>query len=166
METPSVRRRLACLLYECVLLFAVLMIAGLVFSIAVQQRHALEGRWAAMAFLFLVIGLYFVWCWTRGGQTLAMQTWHIRVIRQDGEPVGRARALMRYLCGYVWLLPPLAIVAANGAREVGVWGTTLIVATWVLGYGLSARLHPHGQFWHDALCGTRLITWRNQRPAR
>lgn len=166
IATPSVRRRLACLLYECVLLFAVLMIAGLVFSIAVQQRHALEGRWAAMGFLFVVLGLYFVASWSRGGQTLAMQTWHIRLIRANGMPVGRWQSVARYLCGYIWLLPPLAIVAANGARDVGVWGTTLIVTAWVVGYGLSARLHPQGQFWHDALCGTRLITWRHQQPKR
>ncbi len=162
-ETPSVRRRLACLLYECVLLFAVVMIAGLVFSIVVQQRHALQMRPAAMAFLFLVLGLYFVWSWTHGGQTLAMQTWHVRVIRRDGRPLETWRAAVRYLCGYVWLLPPLALVAANGAQALGVWGAALIVTAWIVGYGYLSRLHPQRQFWHDVLCGTRLITWRNQR---
>jgi uncharacterized RDD family membrane protein YckC len=116
-----------------------------------------------MAFLFGVLGLYFVWSWTRGGQTLAMQTWHIRLVGEDGGSVSRGRAIARYLCGYVWLLPPLAIVAANGAREVGVLGTVLIATAWVIGYGWSARAHPQRQFWHDTLCGTRLITWRNVR---
>ncbi len=164
--TPSVRRRLACLLYECVLLFAVLMIAGLLFSIVVQQRHALQMRGVGMGFLFLVIGSYFVWCWARGGQTLAMQTWHIRLVRTDGSPVSRLRAIARYVCGYVWLLPPLALVAANGARDLGIGGSIAIVAAWVVGYALSSRAHPQRQFWHDVLCDTRLITWRNVRPPK
>jgi hypothetical protein len=34
------------------------------------------------------------------------------------------------------------------------------VSVGVIAYGLSARLHPERQFWHDALCGTRLVIWR------
>lgn len=160
------RRRLACLLYESVLLFAVLMIASLLFSITMQQRHALQMRGVGMGFLFVVLGLYFVWCWSRGGQTLAMQTWHIRLVRADGGPVGRLQAVARYVCGYVWLLPPLALVAANGVRDLGVGGSVAIVVAWVVGYACSALVQPQRQFWHDVLCGTRLVTWRHVREPR
>ena len=85
--TPSVLRRLACFVYEGVLLFAVLMIAGYLFSSLTQQRHALAGRAALQGFLFLVLGIYFVWFWSHGGQTLAMKTWRIRLIGQDGLAV-------------------------------------------------------------------------------
>lgn len=164
---PSLRRRLACLLYECVLLFAVLMIAGLIFSLVFQQRHALAWRGAGMAFLFAVLGLYFVWSWLHGGQTLAMQTWHIRLETRDGRPLSLGRALARYVTGYVWLLPPLALVAANGTKELGVGGSVAILVAWVVGYGLASRAHPDRQFWHDALCGTRLVTFRPVRkPGR
>lgn len=163
---PSLRRRLACLLYECVLLFAVIMIAGLIFSLIVQQRHALAWRGAGMAFLFSVLGLYFIWCWLRGGQTLAMQTWHIRLETRDGRPLSVARAFARYACGYVWLLPPLALVAVNGTKDLGIGGATAILLAWVVGYGLASRAHPERQFWHDALCGTRLVTFRPVRPKK
>jgi hypothetical protein len=33
----------------------------------------------------------------------------------------------------------------------------------VAGYSALALLHPQRQFWHDAVCGTRLI---DTRPAR
>ncbi len=165
-SVPSVRRRLVCLLYEGILLFAVVTIAALVFSLVMQQRHALTWRGAAMAFLFVVMGLYFTWCWRRGGQTLAMQTWHIRVQTTSGEPLSMRRALARYVCAYVWMLPPLALVAVNGLDAVGVGGATAIVLAWVLGYGLASRAHPDRQFWHDALCGTRLVTHRPVRPPK
>lgn len=161
---PSLRRRLACLLYESILLFAVVTIALLVFSLVVQQRHALAWRGAGMAFLFTVMGLYFAWCWCRGGQTLAMQTWYIRLVTVDGQPVSPRRALARYLCGYVWVLPPLALIAFNGLPQVGLGGASAILFAWVLGYGLASRLHPQRQFWHDALCGTQLVSFRPVRP--
>ncbi|MDP3083167.1 MAG: RDD family protein, partial [Rubrivivax sp.] len=84
---PTWARRGACFLYEGVLLFGVVMIAGLVYSTATDQRHALVGLHGLQAFLFIVIGAYFVWFWSRSGQTLAMQTWHIRVLMRDGQPL-------------------------------------------------------------------------------
>jgi uncharacterized RDD family membrane protein YckC len=165
MTAPSLRRRLACLLYESMLLFGVLMIAALVFSIIAGQRHALYARSFAMAFLFAVLGLYFVYAWSRGGQTLAMQTWRIRLVRADGGPVGQSQALVRYLAGWVWLLPPLGLVAVNGARDIGIGGTAAIVFAWVIGYALTAFTRPDRQFWHDVLCGTRLVHWVPQRTS-
>jgi uncharacterized RDD family membrane protein YckC len=164
LTAPSLRRRLACLLYESTLLFGVLMIAALLFSVLAGQRHALYARGPGMAFLFAVLGLYFVYAWSRGGQTLAMQTWRIRLVRADGAAVPPAQALLRYVAGWVWLLPPLAIVAINGTREVGVAGSVAIVFAWVVGYAATARMRPDRQFWHDAVCGTRLIHWVHQRP--
>jgi uncharacterized RDD family membrane protein YckC len=163
LPAPSLRRRLACLLYESTLLFGVLMIAALLFSIVAGQRHALYARGPAMAFLFAVLGLYFVYTWSRGGQTLAMQTWRIRLVRSDGGPVGPSQSLVRYLVGWVWLLPPLGLVALNGVRDVGIAGTVAIVAAWVIGYGLTSRARPDRQFWHDAICGTRLVHWTPKR---
>jgi uncharacterized RDD family membrane protein YckC len=94
-----------------------------------------------------------------------MQTWHIRLMRADGTPVTPAQALARYLLGWVWLLPPLALVAANGVQRIGVAGTLAIVTAWVLGYAMTALARPDRQFWHDVLCGTRLVHWVNKRPS-
>ena len=81
---PSLLRRLACFVYEGVVLFGVVMIAGYLYSSLTQQRHALHGQWGLRAFLVLVLAIYFVWFWSHGGQTVAMKTWHIRLTAADG----------------------------------------------------------------------------------
>jgi uncharacterized RDD family membrane protein YckC len=161
-HAPSLRRRLACLVYEGMLLFGVVMIAGLLFGIVTQQRHALHGHAALQAFLFAVLGLYFVWFWTHGGQTVAMKTWHIRLVTGSGAPVSRLRALARYVLGWIWFVPALASVQLAGLK-----GGLPIAAALLAGvgaYALLTRLHPQRQFWHDAACGTRLIDTRAVAP--
>lgn len=158
LQTPALLRRLACFVYEGVLLFGVVVAAGLLYSLATQQRHALVGHHGLQAFLFVVLGIYFVWFWSRGGQTLAMQTWHIRLLTRDGRPVPRVRALGRYLLCWLWFLPALAAVYISGLKGGAPTFTALI--TGVLAYAALSRLHPDRQYWHDAVCGTRLVTWR------
>lgn len=144
---------MACWLYESLLLFGVVVGAGLVFSIATDMRHALSHRQGFIAFLFLVLGLYCVWFWSKG-QTLAMKTWRITVVDRHGRRLTRGRALLRYLFSYIWLLPPLA---AFGSHRVTVGATFLLLAGWVAFWALLSRFHPERQFWHDALAGTRLV---------
>lgn len=157
-DTPHLARRLACLLYEGVLLFGVVMIAGLLYSSTTQQRHALIGLHGLQAFLFVVLALYFVWFWSRSGQTLAMQTWHIRLLTADGQPLTRTRALCRYLLSWLWFLPALAALHFGGIK--GTAPTLAGLAVGMLVYAGLSRLHPRRQYLHDALCGTRLVTWR------
>ena len=87
-----------------------------------------------------------------------MQTWHIRLTTLAGEPVGRGRAVARYLLCWLWFLPALAAIGFSGLRgSVPALGAVL---AGVLAYAALARLHPQRQFWHDAVCGTMLVTWR------
>lgn len=157
---PSLGRRMACWLYEGILMFGVVFIAGYLFGTLSQTRNALDNRNALQAFLFVVFGIYFTCFWAKG-QTLAMKTWHIRVVDTAGRPVSQARALWRYMLSWLWFLPPLLGVApfALPAGEVAV-----LVFGWVAVWALSSRLHPQQQFWHDALAGTRLVHWAP--PAR
>ena len=156
LQAPSLPRRMACWLYEGLLLFGVVFIAGYLFSALSQTRHALDNRHGMQAFLFLVLGIYFVWFWSRG-QTLAMKTWHIRVVDNAGQALSQKRALARYLASWLWFLPPLLITLPMGlpAPEVGV-----LTLGWVAIWALLCRFHPQRQFLHDALVGTRLITHR------
>ena len=64
---------MACWLYEGVLMFGVIFLPAYLFSTLSQSRHALENRHALQAFIFIVVGIYFVWFWSKG-QTLAMKT--------------------------------------------------------------------------------------------
>ncbi|TMH12952.1 MAG: RDD family protein [Betaproteobacteria bacterium] len=157
LETPSLRRRLACFTYEGVLLFGVLVIADYLFASLTQQKHALQLREAGMAFLFVVLGIYFVWFWSHGGQTLAMKTWHIRVVTHDGRALSQGRAFLRYLAAWLWFLPPLAVVAGVGVRVLGGGGTFAVVLGYLLAYAAVSWVHPQRQFLHDVLCGTRLV---------
>ena len=156
MPAPPLRRRMACWLYEGVLMFGVVVAAGLVFSIAAQMRHALEHRHAMQAFLFLVCGIYFCWFWSKG-QTLAMKTWRIGITDRQGRPLTQARAAWRYLLCWLWFLPPLALSAPFHlpAAEVGV-----LTMGWIAVWALLSRFQPEGQFWHDVLAGTRLTDAR------
>jgi uncharacterized RDD family membrane protein YckC len=140
-----------------VLLFAVLFFAEYLFASLTQQRHALYLRQVGMAFLFIVLGVYFVWFWTHGGQTLAMKTWRIRVVSRDGRPLTQARALARYLAAWLWFLLPAALLALIGVPRLGGIGTLVLVPACLLGYALLSKLHPTRQFPHDLLSGTRLV---------
>jgi uncharacterized RDD family membrane protein YckC len=158
LETPGLARRLASFVYEGVLLFGVLMIAGYLYSTLTQQRHALAGQRGLQAFLFVVLGIYFVWFWSHGGQTVAMKAWHIRLVTRDGGAVSQMRALARYLLSWVWFVPALLAAWVAGLdTSARIFG---LMAAGVLGYALLALLHPQRQFWHDTWCGTRLVTWR------
>ena len=162
-DTPSVRRRLACFVYEGVLLFGVLMISAYLYSSLTQQRHALVGRHGLMAFLFVILAVYFTWFWSNGGQTVAMKAWHIRLVDMQGKPVTQSRAFMRYLAAWMWLMPALVTAGVSGLHDSRAFGLLLVG---VLAYAALARARPDRQFWHDALCGTRLVTWRPPAMAR
>lgn len=159
---PPLRRRLACFVYEGVLLFGVVMAAGLLYGIATGQGHAMLGRAGLQAMLFVVLGAYFSWFWSHGGQTLAMKTWRIRLVSADAGPVAPLRCVLRYLLAWVWFLP--ALLALQFAGLTGAWTAAAVLAAGVAGYALLARLRADRQFWHDAACGTRLVDWHP--PAR
>lgn len=160
-ETPGLTRRMAAFVYEGVLLFGVVAMAGYLYSSLTQQHHALKGQSGLQAFLFVVLAIYFVWFWSHGGQTVAMRAWHVRLVDHSGKPVTQGRAALRYLASWVWFMPALTsawLADLHSAAEI-----FTLLGVGVLAYALLARWQPERQFWHDALCGTRLIT---SRPAK
>lgn len=144
---------MACWVYEGMLLFGVVFVAGYLFSALTQTRHALDNRWAQQAFLFLVLGIYFGWFWAKG-QTLAMKTWHIRLLDAHGRPVTQARAVWRYVLSWVWFLPPLIVSSLSHLTPSAV---AMVCSGWVVLWAALACLHPTRQFWHDAWAGTQLV---------
>ena len=89
------------MLYEALLVFAVSFFAAWLFFVASGGRDATSGalRIELQAFILVVLAAYFLWCWLRGGQTLAMRAWKIRLV--DVTP---ARAVLRFLLALA-LLP-------------------------------------------------------------
>ena len=132
LRAPTVRRRVASAIYDLLMLAALVMVATFPFlgifgdATSGWRRHVLQG------WVVVVAGAYFTWFWTRGGQTLPMKTWRIRLVRFDGAPVGVARAIHRYV------LATLGLLAAG------------------LGF-LWAFVDRDRQFLHDRLAGTALV---------
>jgi uncharacterized RDD family membrane protein YckC len=100
------------MLYEALLLFAVAFFAGWIFFFASGGRDATAGwlRYALQLFVLMVFAAYFLWCWLRGGQTLAMKAWRIRLIE-----VTPGKALLRFVLAVVLL--PISIVWALFDRD-------------------------------------------------
>jgi uncharacterized RDD family membrane protein YckC len=157
LVAPSLRRRLGSFAYEGILLFGVLFVAEYLFASLTQQRHALYLREVGMGFLFIVLGIYFVWFWSRGGQTLAMKTWHIRVVGPNGRPPTQARALARYLAAWLWFLLPVGALWSIGVQRLGGFGSFMLVIGCLAGYAMVSIFHPTRQFLHDLIAGTRLV---------
>lgn len=151
------------MLYESLLLFGVLFIAGWIFGTLLQQRHALYLRHGLQYWLFVVIGVYFIWFWSHGGQTLAMKTWRIRLVSNNGAPVSIARAAARYLLSWLWFVPGLLLAKLLDAHG---WLLVAIPAANVALWAGLALLNPTRQFMHDRIAGTKLIQFslRDKQP--
>lgn len=160
LKTPGLWRRMACWMYEGMLMFGVVFISGYLFGTLSQTRNAMDNRHALQGFLFVVFGIYFVWFWAKG-QTLAMKTWNIRLVDRNGDAVSQTRALGRYCLSWLWFLPALVVLSPF---HLGGVETVILIAGWVAVWALSSQLHPNRQFWHDALAGTRLVTSQALRP--
>ena len=132
LRAPALGRRLASAVYETLLLLALVFIATFPFLAFIGDSTQGWKRHALQAWVVVVWGAYFVWFWTRGGQTLPMKTWRIRVVRFDGAPLGAGRALHRYM------------LAVLGLAAVG------------LGFAW-ALIDRDRQFLHDRLAGTALV---------
>ena len=128
----GIGRRILSLLYESLLVTAIAICAGLAFHGAAQDRLSGAARHVFQLYLFLVIGIYFVACWTRRGQTLPMQAWKIRVVGADGRPVSAGRAALRYVLAW-----PSLMLFGGGL----IW----------------AFFDRDRQFLHDRLAGTKIV---------
>jgi len=121
------------MLYESLLLLGVLSITFMVPHLVLGMgfKVALPG-WILIFHVFVVLGAYFIWYWSHGGQTLAMQTWKIQLTTAAGTHPTLARMMLRYALAW----PSLVY-----------FGVGLI---WAL-------FDRDRQFLHDRLAGTRLV---------
>ena len=132
-RTPGLARRAACLVYDALLITAVVFIAT--FPALAVLGDATSGwrRHAMQLWVLGVVGAYLAWFWSRGGQTLAMKTWRIRLEGEHGGPVALPVAVRRYLFALA--------------------GTALVGAGF-----LWAFVDRDRQFLHDRLARTRLAS--------
>ena len=162
-NAPSILRRMACFTYEGILIFGVVFISGLVFTIVIDAlmpsastdpiSKSLAYRSVFQAFIFCILTTYFVYFWRRG-QTLAMKTWHIQVLDLQGEHLRTSMALKRWISAWVWFIPPLMALTpfSMSMAERGV-----LCLGWVSIWATLARFQSHKQFWHDVWSNTQLV---------
>jgi uncharacterized RDD family membrane protein YckC len=134
VELAGLRRRLASLLYESLLLLGVLALTFMVpYLILGTVWNVSPAGWVAWLHVYAVLGAYFVWYWHRRGQTLAMQTWRLQLVRAvDGRVPSAATGWLRYTLA---------------------WPSVLC-----FGLGLAwALVDRDRQFLHDRLAGTRIV---------
>jgi uncharacterized RDD family membrane protein YckC len=95
------------MLYEALLLCAVAFFAGSLFLFASGGHDATSGwhRAALQAFLALAFAAYFLWCWLRGGQTLPMRAWKIRLVE-----VTPRKAMLRFFLALVLVPTGLSVL--------------------------------------------------------
>jgi uncharacterized RDD family membrane protein YckC len=105
-------RRLMSAVYEGVILFGVVFFFAYGFS-ALTSFKGGEGplRSAFQIYLFLILGAYFTWFWSKGRRTLPMKTMSVAiVVARTGEPLPAARAAWRYLVASTFMWGLLAAV--------------------------------------------------------
>jgi uncharacterized RDD family membrane protein YckC len=128
---PLSRRTLS-LIYEALLVAAVLWCAGFLYAIVESRVSSVHLRALYQLYLLLIAGIYFIWQWRRG-QTLPMRTWRVRLVTRSGTAVSVGHAVARFVFASVGLL--------------------------LLGLGFFwALMDPERQFLHDRLAGTRLVS--------
>jgi uncharacterized RDD family membrane protein YckC len=176
---------LASLVYEALLLAALLLVAGFVLlplgGTAPAESGALPvagplQRTLSFGWYVTVCALYFGWLWSGGRRTLPMTAWRLRLVTDCGEPLSRRRALGRFAAACIG--PGIAIGAYAALAPLGhgrwAWLALVLNFAWAL-------VDPERAFLHDRLAATRIVraergsaalggraqqAWRPERPER
>ena len=136
------------------MLFGVLFAAELLFSLATQNLNPTALHFWHNLYLFLVLGIYFTYFWGHGGQTLPMQTWHIKVVALNGESVTFKQACIRYCAAWMWFLPALGL---SYAFDIQHWASIGLICIGIPAWALTIQFDPNRQFLHDKLAATQVI---------
>ncbi len=144
------------MIYEAVLVFAVVFAVGYALLATMQWSYPLAPAPRAMlqGALFVAAGAYFVICWARTGQTLALKAWRLKVIDSAGRPPHSGRAIARYVLAWHLWLPGLAIAAA---LQLSAGATFVALAVSFALLLIPALIDHRRRLLHDMLTGTRVV---------
>lgn len=133
LEPITLLRRLGAMIYDTVLAgFSIVVVAGIL-AVIFQTMTGIRLPDVVMILLYAAMAYgFFTFFWMRGGQTLGMRAWKVRVVADDGQPINRQQATARFL-----------------------WS---IVSWAALGIGfLVSLVNADKLAWHDRFSGTRLV---------
>lgn len=148
--------RLAAMLYEVVLIFSVVFAVSYALLASMHWSYPLPPipRAVLQTALFGALGAYFVVCWTRTGQTLALKAWRLKVVDSGGQLPHRSQAIARYVLAWHLWLPGLAI-AGLLRSNVG-WTLAALAVTFAV-LMIPALIDHQRRLLHDRWTGTRVV---------
>ncbi len=116
-------RRLAAILYDTLLLLALLFIASALYMAATGSEEASTGQDAVRSIFFILLSFaFFAFFWLHGGQTLGMRAWRIRLQSFNGGPITPWQAMLRFLVAIAsWLLFGLGFLWSLIDKEKLTW---------------------------------------------
>jgi uncharacterized RDD family membrane protein YckC len=107
-------------------------VAALAIRAGALDVHRLGDKIIVQALVLVASALYFVASWVRGGQTVGMRPWRLRVVAADGTALGWGRAALRFGAALI---------------SLGAFGLGFL---WCL-------VDAKRRAWHDILAGTVLV---------
>lgn len=115
-------RRLGAILYDSLLLAAVLVLASGLAVWVLGGEASQPGNPFMTSYFFLVSFLFYAWFWMHGGQTLGMRAWRIRVQQADGRNISPPQALLRFIVAiFSWLVFGLGFLWSLFDKEKLAW---------------------------------------------
>lgn len=148
-------RRLLALVYDLLAVVAIVMVVGLLCQLATRGQLIGTGQRVVIAWWYqplqaLVVSAYFALSWLRGGQTLGMRPWRLRLVAGNGRPLRPAQAAIRLLVAAA----PLLLLA--GAPWFGLRGALwAVLAGWAVCFSV-ALVDRRRRALHDLAAGTQL----------
>ena len=148
-------RRLAALLYDALLIIAILFIAALPLPLVEELvRTFWWARTLEQLYLLTAWFLFFGWFWTHGGQTVGMKAWRMKLLRENGDKPSWRDALIRFIVSsgcFYFLLVLFGLGVLSGKFAFILAGIVFGLAfLWIL-------IDRKGCAWHDRLSRTRLV---------
>ena len=131
MENAGLGRRLGAVLYDALLVFALMFLGTLPFIWLSGGDSVEPGTLIHQLAMLFIAWAFFAGFWTRHGRTLGMQTWRLRIETPDGRKPSLPRSTLRFFAAILSWLP----------AGLGFW--------WQL-------WDRERLTWHDRLSGTRL----------
>lgn len=146
-------RCLTALAYESLLILALLLVGGGIFSLLFSR---FAGSQIEFVFVMGLVFGYFAYCWRKSGQTLSMKVWRLRVVSDDGSPMTWRQIGWRFGCGLIAFFPLAPAWAVAKYVPSYKWVMYAAYAWAILPY-LWAWFDPKRKFLQDRLAKTKII---------
>ena len=148
-------RRLFALVYDLLIVVALVMVVGLLCQLATRGQLIHTGAKTVIPLWYqalqaLVVALYFVSSWRRGGQTVGMRPWRIRVTRDDGGAPSLQQVVIRLLVAAA----PLVLLGLEPMLGLSptLWALLIVWAAWFA----VALFDPRRRALHDLAAHTEI----------